>query len=114
MIFSKQESFNTNEGFVLWSKVLKSNQYDFSDEPSFWSKSHYWISIDVIRVHSKFINHGKTLLHHFIQSLPYNIGIVLNVVPLDNDLPFTKLQNWYIKQGFQPINKNNISLFMLK
>lgn len=59
----------------------------------------------------KILNSGTK---QFIKSLPNDTGIVLNATPLDNDISFTDLQNWYKKHGFKQINKDNISLYLVK
>ena len=78
------------------------------------NKTQNWIYINEIRFTIKFRGNGSRLLHQFIESLPVGTGIVLNAYPIDNDITFEKLQAWYIKQKFQQISKNNISLFYLK
>jgi hypothetical protein len=109
-------SFKTKDGFVNFKKITKDNRYEFEDEnDSFWDKTNDWIEIDVLRVNEKFKGKGSILLKQFINKLPEGgTGIVLNANPLDDDISFEKLQDWYKKQGFQEIAKHNHSLYLIK
>jgi hypothetical protein len=112
-ITDNDQIFLTNDGSIDFKKVK--DKYEFTDDNNrLWDKASYWIEIDTLRANEKFKGKGSILLKQFIDQLPYDTGIVLNATPLDGDLSFENLQNWYKKHGFEQINKDNISLYLVK
>lgn len=112
-ITNDKQVFSTNEGTIDFAKVK--DKYEFIDENNpFWDKASDWVEIDTLRANEKFKGKGSILLQKFIRQLPNNTGIVLNATPLDGDISFKDLQDWYKKHGFRQINKDNISLYRVK
>lgn len=102
-----------DDGSINFKKVTEKYEYIDDDDP-FWNRASNWIEIDALRTNEKFKGKGSILLKQFIDKLPNDIGVVLNAVPLDNDISFENLQKWYIKNGFKQISKDNISLYLVK
>ena len=96
-------------------KIIDMNfQIRESNYNEFWNQRNVWYTINEIRVYDKFKGYGKTLLKEWINSLSKNVGVVLNATPLDFEVSYEYLLQWYIKFGFKQISENNMSLYYLK
>jgi hypothetical protein len=102
-------------GYLDYGELPFDYRYEFEEEDSpFWGQAERWIFVDVLRASEKFKGHGKKILEDFLATLPKGTGVVANANPLDQDLDFPTLQNWYKKQGFTEISPTNFSLYRIE
>ena len=112
---TKTKTFTNDLGYVKYSNVNKEDRYEYVEENDlFWEKSNVWIQVLMFEVRDQQKGNGKILMKDWLNIIPNGTGIVLNANPQNNILSFEKIQNWYISLGFQPISKNNISLYMIR
>lgn len=110
------KEFKNEYGVINYGVVPINYRYEFIDkiqpEYKLWDVRPIWYFIGSIRVYDKFKGNGKKLIKDFIDYLPKNVGLILNANPMDDDIKFLDLYNWYIKLGFKEVNKNG-SLYYL-
>jgi hypothetical protein len=88
-------------GIVKYHDVIKDREEYMETDDNRWNLFKRWVSIDEIRAFEKFKDNGKVIIKKFLATLPKNVGVLANPVPIDNDISFTSLRNWYIAQGFK-------------
>lgn len=104
IVESNFHKFNNSLGFVSYH-VPKDDKYEYMDpDDPIWDMGN-WVTIDIIRAYKKRQGDGTKLLKQFIKSIPKGTGIIANPVPLDNDMSFEKLRDWYLKNGFKKIDR---------
>ena len=104
--------YKTPYGSLSYMDLDSNHRYEYADKNDpVWKNAPLWFALTSIRANKKFQGDGKRLLQSWLAILPRKCGVVLNSVPLDDDITFEKLQDWYKKQGFKEIATGNVSLY---
>lgn len=116
---STEKVFNkgTELGTIKYHFTSKDSDdyYEYGEKDNDnWNKAKKWVVIDIMRVKNQYVGDGKKLLNIFINFFPIGTGILANPIPLDGDISFDMLQEWYMKQGFTYFDESGNTLMKIK